>query len=242
MALPISTKAPYRYCFQEEQLRDARKALEDLCAEISALESLGENADAGTIAEKRAALEAAEKAVASAEEAVAAKPPAWLIRVPTRRDRIEFECALIEDGLRFDSDREFLRVMRDGIRAVVEEGQAGELLAMVDELEAIPLPRSDVPQDLLEAVDLVARTLRERYQRFAKAEASRARYLALAPIAAAAMFLVGRDGEKPLRRQGTGPRSVVAAEEIEKIPDTDLALIGWKAIALMRPTETELGN
>lgn len=165
-------------------------------------------------------------------------PTVYLIKVPSRRERIEFECELLAKGIRLDSDRDLFAIARDGIRAIVAPEQVDDLLALIDEVEAIPFPRDDMPKDLADSFDLVCRTLRERYQRFAMVEASRARYLSLAPLHAAAMFLIGREGEAPFPRRA----GLIPDEALEGISDAHLMLIGYKAMELMRPSERDAKN
>lgn len=157
----------------------------------------------------------------------------YLIRVPTRRERIAFDHAVMAAGARISTDADILRALRDGIKALVADEQQAELLAIVDSYEAVPLPRTDLDPKLRDDIEEISRVVRARYPRFAAAETDAANYINVASVTAAGMFLVGRDGERPFARRG----GVVAEEVMEDLPDAHVALIGLKAMELMRPRE-----
>src|SRR5690606_22614307 len=88
---------------------------------------------------------------------------------------------------------EIIATLRDGVKAQIDEDQAGPLLDMLDRLEAASEAQPADPRDL-EDFSILHTDMRRHWPKFAAMVADSVHYQQMAPIIAAQVFLSGWEG------------------------------------------------
>lgn len=157
----------------------------------------------------------------------------YRVKVPTRRDRIEWQSDLAVAGLRHPGNDELLRVLREDVTANCAD--AGGLLEIVDAFEADVAAvdageRQAVDAELERQYRLIEDDVRRNCEPFRRLEADRRRFFALLPYHTVPRFLLGwENGPAAFQRSG----DLVPPALVERIDETDLLAIHAKAIELM---------
>lgn len=176
--------------------------------------------------------------------------PVFLLKVPSLRENMGFTRVLLEEGLIYPSDVEYIEALRGAITECVADDEQPDLLQIIDEFEgALEAARDrpageDVPEqgDLIAKVNDIVGTLRPHYQSLARIIANRVHFAQMAPYLRAQMFLMKIDGEPTLKRNfGRLSDDTMNAIE-EKYGAGTIAAIGNRIVELMSPTETERKN
>lgn len=133
--------------------------------------------------------------------------PVFLLKVPTMRDNIAFTTALLEEGLVYPSDVEYVAVLRAAIAECVSDDEQADLLQIIDEYEAAEeagreavrtgqeLEPAEDRVDLYRRVDEITTTLRPHYPPLARLIAARSNLTQMMPLVRVRMFLAGLEGE-----------------------------------------------
>lgn len=172
-------------------------------------------------------------------------PPVFLLKTPTLRDKIALESCLAVEGVRYPSTPEYVAALKDGIRVNVIEEEQPMLLAYVDEFEGLMEEGNPVDQALADRIEQIARTLRQFYRPLAQIEADRGRFLAMAMLVRAEMFLVGIEGgDDPIKIEKRFGRLTEQCQEAidQKYGGGVLFAVGAKTVDLSQPTEQEAKN
>lgn len=177
--------------------------------------------------------------------------PVFLLKVPTVRENMTFTRVLLEEGLIYPSDAEYIEAMRGAITGCVADDEQAALLEIVDEFEAaVETPAragEDEPDeaeierraDLSARINEITATLRPHWQPLARIIANRVHFAQMAPYLRAQMFLMKIDGKPPLKRNfGRLSDDFMNAIEERYGPGT-VAAIGNRIVELMQPTESE---
>lgn len=161
----------------------------------------------------------------------------YLVKPATRLEKAEWRRDLARMRCHYPADAEMLAALRGALRALAPANLA-DLLALVDEIEAIadPLDRFARLPELKPLADLV----RPFADELLRLETARQFYLDVAPLLAAARFLVGIEGgDVPYRREAEG---LVAEDVLEALSDSAINQIGSKAMALFNLSEAQAKN
>jgi len=170
-----------------------------------------------------------------------ANAPVYLIGIATRSARAVFRREVAAAGARFWAPSEFHRLAREYVEQVAP-ANSEELLARIDAIAAVS-EETGVAEIQAAAADWndLAEKLIRHFPVFAGRHADNQHYLTIAPMLAARMFLTGWEGgDLPAFRRGLD--GLLLEEVAEQIPDADFDAIGWRAMALMQPQETERKN
>jgi hypothetical protein len=161
--------------------------------------------------------------------------PVYLLAVPTYRDVIKWRHAVRAEGAQYPGDGEMLSCLRAAVTALVSADEQGSWFETLDQYEAA----TEKTDDLNKELNGIADSLKAYWPEISQLIAARGFYLELAPLIAAQMFLRGWENVAPKfeRRGGLVPEAL-----LDKIGRSDAALIGFRAIALMEPTETQSKN
>jgi len=178
--------------------------------------------------------------------------PVFLLKVPTMRENMAFTRVLLEEGLTYPSDVEYVETLRGAIIECVADDEQPALLQIVDEFEgAIEAAKDrpigeDAPEqgDLMEHVNKIVSTLRPHYPPLAQIIANRVYFVQMAPYVRTQMFLMKIDGDgAPALKRNFGRLNDDVVNAIEKrYGDGTIAAIGNRIVELMQPTETEKKN
>jgi len=159
--------------------------------------------------------------------------PTYLIGVPSIAGRAAFNRRLDEEGISFINDSDLLDIVRAGVREVVAESQQEEILALIDEFE------STKTAELAIQVADIEKQLRRVYPPYTEAVAARSYHMTIMPVIAAKCFLRGIENGVAFKAQS----GVVTDECLEQIAaEGDLDSIGWKAVGLFSPNESQIKN
>lgn len=188
-------------------------------------------------------------------------PPVYLIAPMTWRQRAAWRADLAGAGIaRLPTDEDFVR----GVRAALEEVAPDNLAECLDAVDAMlgvmaagpmadappaaegvePAPDPDRDAEIarrtavLDAYGTVERAMAP-HPRVAGMAAERARFNGLAPGLAAAHALRGWEGVPVpfVRRNG-----VVPDDALDRLPEDDLRAVGFRALELMRVSDTARKN
>jgi len=170
--------------------------------------------------------------------------PVFLIKTPTLRDKIALDACLAVEGVRYPSDSEYAVAMKDGIRQQVIDEDQPMLLAYVDEWEGVREEGNVVDTELAERIDHIAKVLRPFHRPLAQIEADRGRFLAMAMLVRAEMFLMDIEGvDAPKLERRSGRLTEPCQEAIEEKYGTGVLFgIGARTVVLTTPTEDEIKN
>lgn len=165
----------------------------------------------------------------------------YQIAVPTLLQRAAYRRDVQASGARYASDADLLALLREGVREVVEESGQGALLDLIDNYEAVAQDREALAQDEALGRDIaeLEETIGRHYPPYAQAMADRGHWLAVAPIVAFQHFVRGWDGlEAPCEMKG----GKVTDRCLEQVPENDILAVGYKAMALLHPTQDQAKN
>lgn len=186
-------------------------------------------------------------------------PPVYLIAPMNWRQRAAWRAELARGGVsRIPTDEEFVRAVRAALEEVAPDNSA-ECLEAVDAMlgvMAAPMPDPPPPptegaepdpareaeavrrQGVLDAYTAVERAMFS-HPKVAAMAAERSMFSSLAPILAAAYALRGWEGvDVPfVRRNGVVPDDV-----LDRLDENDLRAAGYRALELMRVSETARKN
>lgn len=181
--------------------------------------------------------------VRAALESHAGDPPVYLLKPATVMERAAFRRDVHATGARYHDDAALLDCLRDGIKALVDDTQKPELLAVIDAVEelraAAPSTPSAADVKTLADFDEIESTLRQHWPRYAQMTAERAYWITVAPIIACRHFLRGWENRRCafIRKAG-----LVAEDSLALLDETELMEIGFKAMALMQPSRDQEKN
>lgn len=164
-------------------------------------------------------------------------PPTFLLAVPTVLARAQWRREVAATGARYPSDEVLIEALRAGIARVVEASQQEELLALVEEwAAAAPAER---PADLGRRLTEIEQAIRLHDPRYAGLEADRLFWLAVAPLKAFQLFVIGWEN---LDRAYDKVNGQVSEACLAALPEALVAEVGFHAISLMSPTEGQEKN
>jgi hypothetical protein len=171
-----------------------------------------------------------------------ADAPVYLIAIPTLTGRARYRRAMSAAGVRiWDRD-----AMVAAARQSIERGQpenAADLLEICDRFAGLDERAADADPDGAAEIGNLWRTLALALQDaggdFAAKTADNEFWWAMAPLQAARCFLIGREDQPALKR---GMDQMIPEEALQDIPEEDIAAIGWRALALMKPSEQDVKN
>ena len=177
---------------------------------------------------------------------LAGKPdaPTFLLRVPTLRERIALDAAIAAEGVRYPTDAELARTLREAIAEHVVDEQQPELLVHVEGLEVATEEGKQPDPELATTLVEIGATLRPHHRALAEIEAERTRFLAIAMLVRAEMLILGVEGENapPVERRG-GRLTEACGEAIERRYGAGtLYEIGARTVALTNPTADDAKN
>lgn len=227
--LPVSAKDLVRFTPDRYSNAEAAKAVEKAFdGAKAALE-----AATGDPAKDRAARALK---LAEAEFNRFAAPPRYLLAVPTMQGRAAYNRDLAGAGADFPGDDEFLKIMAETVRTLMDKDEAAPVI------DAIERVRADRGDEAAKAMVERAQTILVPHDPHLQAlRARRAYWFEMAPLLAARRWLMGAitgEGENLLVRRGLDG---MATEEAlrEHFPDVDITACGWHALTLTnmdRPT------
>lgn len=179
--------------------------------------------------------------------------PVYFIKAPTPVSRAEWRRALSDAGARQVTRSDLVTTLKRGIKEIVEAEQQEELLAFVDEFEAVgnevdeiyarlrqmsPKDAEEGTPELIEAVarqhemtgkmDDIESQMRRMYPPYARKLSEQTFWLETAPIMACHLFLAGWENVDAEFKRGY----IVPDEVMMHIPRDHIAEIGWHAITL----------
>lgn len=164
--------------------------------------------------------------------------PVYLIEVPSRMRRAELNREIESKGAVFHNDTYMRELLRECIREIVPDAEQAVLIEVIDQheeqLKAGPPYDEKLVKQLVEIED----SIRQHHPRYRETLANNSYYFNLLPLIATQLFLIGRKGEKPFPRQF----GKISPEAYERLPDTDVVMIGFYANKLNRLSEEEEKN
>ena len=172
----------------------------------------------------------------------AENPPVYLIAVPTVMQKKAYRRDVRAVPAFYIADTDMFNLLRDGIKAVVEDGAQAELLELVDSFESAKKTASaEAPIDDALAGDMTTLedTISRRYSPYAQACADRDYWMGVAPLIACRHFLRGWENVATEFKQRGG---LVGEDLLEQLPESHVMEIGWRAMALMSPTRADAKN
>lgn len=164
-------------------------------------------------------------------------PPTFLLAVPTVLARAQWRREVAAAGARYPSDEVLIEALKAGIGRVVEASQQEELLALVEEWAATE--PSERPADLGRRLTEIERAVRLHDLRYARLEADRFYWLAVAPLKAFQLFVIGWENLDLAYEKVNGQ---VSEASLAALPEALVTEVGFHAIALMSPTEGQEKN
>lgn len=169
--------------------------------------------------------------------------PVFLLKVPTMRERIALDAAIVAEGCRFPGNAELIAALRAGVEQHVIEADQPALLAIIDAFAELPSTETLAP-DLAVKIDGIAKALRPVYPVYAELEGERSRYLSIASLVRVELFLAGTEGDgAPAieRRGGRVTEGSIAALEAAYGAGI-IGALGLKILTLSRPDLAQTGN
>ncbi len=188
-------------------------------------------------------------------------PPVYLIAPMTWRQRAAWRADLARAGVsRIPTDDEFVRGVRgaleelapdnlaecldavDAMLGVMAAGPMPDAPAAVEGAEPAPDPEREAEAvrraTVLDAYGAVERAVLS-HPRVAAMAAERSLFNSFAPVLAAAHALRGWEGVPvPFSRRG----GVVPDDALDRLDENDLRAVGYRALELMRVSETDRNN
>lgn len=167
--------------------------------------------------------------IAEAEMNRFTAPPSYLLSVPTMQARAAYHRDLAEAGADFPGDAEFLKVIEETVRSLMDAAEAEPVLAAIERV------RLDVDDDAAKTVVERAQTILIPHDPHLRAlRARRAYWFEISPLFAARRWLMGAvvgEAENIMVKRGLGG---LASEEAlrEHFPDDDITACGWHALGL----------
>jgi hypothetical protein len=163
----------------------------------------------------------------------------YLIEIPTWITKARYRRAMTEAGTRIWSKDAMIASARQEILDSAPSNMKG-LLEVCDLYESMTAETdTTLVVSALEAWEQLARALQRAGGDFASRVADNEFWSQMAPMVAARCFLVGTDSLRFKR----GPDGLIPEATLSgTVPDDDLAMIGWRAMALFQPSETETKN
>ena len=255
--LPLSTKDPVQFAPAEERLKAAgdrvakhQKLVDDLELEVADLakHAASENGEAAELVDleiARERLAAARGQLAAAIELEAAartvrdafdgRPPAYRVRVPTFRDRIELRREVAAAGARNPDDGEIMRALR---RAAEAAGAADVVEAIDAALPDIDAGRG-IPAELVQVLASAEDVIGRNDAAWRELLAARSHFEEIMQYFLVRNFLLGwQNLEAPFRRTG----GAVDDATIEAIPRLDYPLIARKVASLLQVSAAQAKN
>ena len=156
-------------------------------------------------------------------EAIVPKP-VFYIAAPTPRSRAALRRAVAEEGLVHHPDSVLYESLREGVAALVEDGQQKKLLAIIDKYEAVG--REAAEADLQADFDRVEKDVSARYRPYRALVAERREYLDMLPYMMNSRFIAGWEGQD-VEYENIG--GLVPHELLEKL-DTVYRIQVWVKI------------
>jgi hypothetical protein len=168
--------------------------------------------------------------------------PVYLIAIPSLSGKARYRKAMSAAGVRIWDRDAMIAAARESIERCQPEN-AADLLEICDRFAALDEQSAAAdPEAASEVHDhwrQLALTLQDAGGDFAAKAADNEFWWAMAPLQAARCFLIGREDQPALPR---GMDALVPEEALQDIPEEDVAAIGWRALALMKPTEQDVKN
>lgn len=155
-------------------------------------------------------------------------PPVYLIGVASVYGRAEFRSRMAELGLSCPSDEETREALIDGIRAVCEEDQQDQLIAIVEETAAYD--GKPLPEELDALYRKIERQIRPHYGPYGELVGARTRFFEMLPILACKFFLKGAENAGV---ELTFKNGLLSDESLTALDPDHVTGIGWQAHILM---------
>jgi hypothetical protein len=154
-------------------------------------------------------------------------PRSYIVAPLTRRDRNLFRRDMVAAGATNPGQWQLFDAMRAGLREI-EPDNLEELLAVLDEAEALPLAEA-IPADVRDRLAPIEAASMS-FPAYAALVAAREFWWATMPTMILRRALVGWSGPDlpPFKRRADG----VSDALLESIPDADLGHVGGRAFAL----------
>jgi hypothetical protein len=193
--------------------------------------------------------------------------PVYILKVPTKRDQIEFKSAIAGSGLRYPSNEELFECMRDDLRVNVQafepliaaidayEEQVAALddftAGAVDQLAEIADDERDVASEklakdapkvdpsLVEQVNKIEKDMRAHCPAYNDLLRQRTRFNELYPLMVVEQFLVGWENVDAEFQRANG---LVDDESLSAIPDDHIRAIFRRMMELIAPTPDQVKN
>jgi hypothetical protein len=171
-------------------------------------------------------------------------PPVFLIKLPTLRDKIALDACLAIEGARYPNSSEYTAALREGVRDNVVDEEQPDLLAIIEEYEGVLEEGNTIGDELSGKIDQIAKALRPYCRALSQVEGERGRFLALAMLVRAEMFLINiEDTDAPKIEKRSGRLTEQSQDAIEKkYGQGTLFMIGARTVELTSPTEAETKN
>jgi hypothetical protein len=165
----------------------------------------------------------------------------YLIQIPDRVWKLRYARAMKAEGGIVWSKADLLASAR-ALLAEAEIQDADRVNEILDRYENLTAETPEEERDIVLADwQALARVLHGAGGDFAARYADNSFWFELSPLIAARCFLIGIEGQAPLKR---GPDGLVPDEALtEHVKDEDhMQLIGFRALALFTPSEAEAKN
>ncbi len=193
--------------------------------------------------------------------------PVYILKVPTKRDQIEFKSAIAGSGLRYPSNEELYECMRDDLRANVQafdplieaidayEEQVTALdeftAGAVDQLSEITDDERDAASEklakdapkvdaaLVDQVNRIEKDMRAHCPAYNDLLRQRTRFNELYPLMVVEQFLVGWEN---IGAEFSRMNELVDDESLSAIPDDHIRAIFRRMMELIAPTPDQVKN
>ena len=170
---------------------------------------------------------------------------AWfLIKVPSLRDTMAIEAAVVAEGVRYPTDAELVTALREAVTTHVVDAEHPELLAIIDEYEAAIEEKQQPSEEVLQRINEIDRTLRPHHRPLAEFWAARHHASSAFALVRAEMLLLGIEGEDaPEVKHRFGRLTEATVEAIEqRYGRGTMVAIGNRTFDLTSPTAAEAKN
>ncbi len=193
--------------------------------------------------------------------------PVYILKVPTKRDQIEFKSAIAGSGLRYPTNEELYDCMRDDLRANVQafepliaaidayEEQVSALdeftAGAVEQLAQVADTERDVASEtlakdspkvdpaLIDQVNKIEKDMRAHCPAYNDLLRQRTRFNELYPLMVVEQFLVGWENVDAEFQRANG---LVDDESLSAIPDDRIRAIFRRMMSLIAPTPDQVKN
>lgn len=165
----------------------------------------------------------------------------YQLAVPTMMQRAAYRRDINATGARYVQDTDLLNLLREGIRAVVEEDAQPALQEIVDSYESVSQDPEKLAEDtgLLKDIADIENVISKHYPAYAEAQADRTYWLSVAPYVAFRHFVRGWEGSDVVYEARAGR---VTEACMEQLTENDILIVGWKILGLMNPTQEQKKN